>query len=343
MVQLNSFADSRPLESLRVLFIGGYWMGANDVVRMYLCGLQDLGVSVREYCTDDHRDVLDHGARPYCRGTQGPVYLKWDALRPVVEEHDPDMIVCCAGGLAFSPEISAQLRETRCLIGMAMSDPDGFPQTTEIISNGFDHFFTNHAGIVEGHRKAGANAHWLPFPCYPKFHYRRPLDPRFDCDVIVAGDGRDDRAKLVTPLCREFDVKVFGDHWAQYGIDAIDLRLAPKGLIGAAFSSATMALDFARNLAGLPIAKLRLFEIAACGGIACTERSPELPVLFSESEVVSFADETELVNRVGAILDNPGRAAEMQRNAYWRAHSEHTVEHRWRTILAHCGVRTSDG
>lgn len=335
MLTVSQFPDT---QNLRALFIGGYWMGANDVVRMYYCGLRDLGINVREYCTDDHPSSLDHGDRPYDRGTFGPVYLRWDALRPIVEEHDPHLIVCCAGGLAFHPEIAAQLRQTRCLVGLAMSDPDVFPPATSIISASFDHFFTNHNGTVERHRQKGANAHWLPFPCYPKFHYRRPPDSRFVCDVIVVGAGREDRAVLVEPLCREFHVKVFGGQWAEFGIAASDLNLAPQGLIGPAFSSATMALDFARNLAGLPIAKLRLFEIAACGGIACTEYSDELRMLFSASEVIGFRDERELLERVREVVRHPQLAAQMQKNAYWRAHSEHTVEHRWRTILAHCGV-----
>ena len=338
MQTLSVCSGAPSLESLRVLFIGGYWMGAMDAVRVYLCGIQDLGASVVEYCTDHHLDALDHGERPYDRGSYGPVYLKWEALRPVVERHDPHLVVCCAGGLAFHPEVADELRQTRCLIGLAMSDPDVFVLSTSVISASFDHFFTNNLGAAARHREAGANAHWLPFPCYPKFHYRRPRDARFACDVIVAGQGREDRAELIRPLVREFNVKVFGTLWAAHGIEAIDLNLAPTGLTATAYSSATIGFDFARNFSGLPIAKLRLFEIAGSGGIPCTEYSEELPHLFDDSEILTFRTATELEEKVRRVIGDPTLAAAMQRNVYWRAHSEHSVGNRWRYILEQCGV-----
>jgi hypothetical protein len=339
MKTLSVVSDTQSLAALRVLFIGGYWMGAMDVVRMYLGGIQDLGASVVEYCTDQNLGALDYGERPYDRGTFGPVYLKWEAIRPIVEQHDPDLVVCCAGGLGFHPEVADELRKTRCLIGLAMSDPDVFAPATRIISPSFDHFFTNHMGTAAEHRQVGANAHWLPFPCYPKFHHRRARDARFACDVIVVGPGREERAELVRPLMGEFRVKVFGGSWAGYGIEATELDLAPKGLIGAAYSSATIGLDFARNLAGLAIAKLRLFEIAGCGCIPCTEYSAELPHLFDDSEILTFRSPAELVENVRRVIRDPALAAVMHRNVYWRAHSQHTVEHRWRYVLEQCGIR----
>jgi len=110
MKTLSVVSDTQSLAALRVLFIGGYWMGEMDVVRMYLGGIQDLGASVVEYCRDQKLGALDHGERPYDRGTFGPVYLKWEAIRPIVEQHDPDLVVCCAGGLGFHPEFADELR-----------------------------------------------------------------------------------------------------------------------------------------------------------------------------------------------------------------------------------------
>ncbi len=338
MQTLSVCSGSSSLEALRVLFLGGYWMGAMDVVRIYLCGLQDLGANVFEYCTDEHMDVLDYGPYPYDRGASSPVYLNWEAIRPIVEEHDPHLIVCCGGGLAFRPQVAEELRKSRCVIAMAFSDPDVFAPSTSIISPSFDHFFTNNLGTAARHQECGADAYWLPFPCYPRFHYRHPPDARFTCDLIVAAQGREDRAALIGPLVREFQVKVFGGGWGAYGIQATDLSLAPTGLIGPAFSSATVGFDFARNFAGQPIAKLRLFEIAGSGGIPCTEYSEELPYLFDDSEILTFRTALELEDQMRRVIRDPALALTMRRNAYWRAHSQHTVEHRWRFVLEKCGV-----
>ena len=338
MQTLSVGSGSSSLNSLRVLFFGGYWMGAMDVVRMYLCGIQDLGAKVIEYCTDEHMEALDYGPHRYDRGTSGPVYLKEEIVRPLVEQHDPHLIVCCAGGLAFRPRFAEELRKRHCLIGVAFSDPDVFAPATGIISSSFDHFFTNNLGTVARHQERGADAYWLPFPCYPRFHYRHPPDPRFVCDLIVAAQGREDRAALIGPLVHQFQVKVLGTGWDVYGIPATDLNLAPAGLIGPAFSTATVGFDFARNFAGQPIAKLRLFEIAGSGGIPCTEYSEEIPHLFDDSEILTFRTGGELEDKLRRVIGNPELALTMRRNAYWRAHSQHTVEHRWRFILEKCGV-----
>jgi len=104
MKTLLVVSDTQSLAALRVLFIGGYWMGAMDVVRMYLGGIQDLGASVVEYCTDQNLGALDYGERPYDRGTFGPVYLKWEAIRPIVEQHDPTWWCAAPEGWAFIPK-----------------------------------------------------------------------------------------------------------------------------------------------------------------------------------------------------------------------------------------------
>ena len=327
------------LAALRILFIGGYYRVLMDPVRTYLCTLQDLGADVVEYCTDQHRDMLDFGTRPYDCGSYGPVYVKWEGIRSIMEQHQPHLVVCCAGGLGFYPEVAAEIRKTSCLVGIAMSDPDMFLLTTSVIARSFDHFFTNHLGTVERHRKEGANAYWLPFACYPKFHYRRLPDPRFVCDVIVIGDAREDRAELVMPLRDAVKVKVFGGGWEKFGIEALNINMAAEGLIGSAFSSATIGLDFARNVAGLAIAKLRLVEIAGSGCIPCTEYSEEIPHLFDDSEILTFRTVPEMVEKIRRVIGEPGVVAALQRNTFWRIHSQHTVEHRWRFILEKCGVR----
>ena len=54
---------------LRALHIGGYWRGANDMVRQMMLGLRSTGATVVEYNTDDHPEALDTEGRHYDRGT----------------------------------------------------------------------------------------------------------------------------------------------------------------------------------------------------------------------------------------------------------------------------------
>ena len=98
-------------------YIGGYWRGPNDMVRQMMLGLRAAGAEVYEFNTDLNPEALECDGRPYDRGTFGPVWLRWDVLRPAMEEFRPGLIVCNAGGLSFRPDVAAVLRRSAMLLG----------------------------------------------------------------------------------------------------------------------------------------------------------------------------------------------------------------------------------
>src|SRR5262245_51677154 len=134
--------DVPPNARLRVVHIGGYWRGPNDMVRQMMVGLSGIGADVLEYSTDEHPEALDTEGRPYDRGSTGPVWLRDDPLLATIEAHAPQLVVCNAGGLSFRPETARALRRRLCLIGVALSDPDVFEPTTRHIAANFDRFLT---------------------------------------------------------------------------------------------------------------------------------------------------------------------------------------------------------
>src|SRR5688500_13063245 len=132
-----------PNTELRALHVGGYWRGANDMVRQMMLGLRSTGADVVEYCTDDHHEALDTDGQPYVRGTTCPVWLRWEAMEDLIAGTRPHLIVCNAGGLSFRPADARRLRETTCLLGIALSDPDVFEPSTRHIAANFDLYLTN--------------------------------------------------------------------------------------------------------------------------------------------------------------------------------------------------------
>ena len=64
-----------------------------------MLGLRAAGADVLEFNTDERPEALETDGIPYDRGTSGPVWLKWEVLRPVIEAFDPELIICNAGGL----------------------------------------------------------------------------------------------------------------------------------------------------------------------------------------------------------------------------------------------------
>src|SRR5689334_6064711 len=89
------------MKDIRVVHIGGYWRGPNDVVRQMMLGLRQTGAEVLEVCTDDHPDMLDTEGRPYDRGTYGPVWIRPQYLSQLIGSFSPHVVVCNAGGLGF--------------------------------------------------------------------------------------------------------------------------------------------------------------------------------------------------------------------------------------------------
>ena len=110
--------------------MGGYWRGENDMVRNMMLGLRAAGAEVYELCTDDHLEAVDTEGRIYDRGTTGPVWLRYERVAPILERFDPHLVICNATGLAFRAEDAARIRHRRCLLGIALSDPDVFAPTT---------------------------------------------------------------------------------------------------------------------------------------------------------------------------------------------------------------------
>ena len=330
---------------LRVFFIGGYCIGENDHVRLWLQSLKDLGAQVYEFSTEEHPEVLDCKGRPHDYGFHGPVFLRESHLGPLLEKFDPHWVFVCAGGLSFTPYVSAGLRKKFCLTGMALSDPDAFEPSTQHICANFDRYFTNSRGALELYAEIGTKAYWFPFSCYPPYHRRVPPAPEFACDVLFIGQARPDRVELVKRVAATFDTKVFGGacfgaDWAHYGI-------ASKGFLSAqdfvtAANSAKVCVDFARNRAGDLMVKHRMFEFAACGVVTCTEHFPDLAEHFIYGkEILGYDTDDELICQIRKCLEDPAYRDRISDSAFRRSRAEHTFAHRWTQIAADCGVHVS--
>jgi hypothetical protein len=174
---------------MRVLHIGGYWRGANDIVRQMMLGLAEAGYEVYEYNTDEHLQALDTDGRVYDRGTYGPVWLREEALQPLMEDFQPQVIICNAGGLGFRPEFAARLRQHSALLGIALSDPDVFEPATRHIAANFDYFLTNSEESVPQYRAQGVRADRLPFATSAQTFHPVEGASGTGCGCVDSGQG----------------------------------------------------------------------------------------------------------------------------------------------------------
>jgi hypothetical protein len=313
---------------LRAFHIGAYWRGANDMVKHMMLGLRAAGAEVFEYDTDAHRDALDTDGRTYDRGTTGPVWLRWEHLAEPIRRFDPQLIVCNAGGLSFRAGDAERLRRERTLL----SEPDVFEPVTRHFSPHFDLFLTAAPGCVPLHERLGARAAVLPIGTNEEFY--RPVPPREElrCDVLVLGRAHPDRVEPVRALVGAFDTHVYGEGWAEHGIESRGVIYGDDVL--AALSSAGVTVVFNLTGGGHALVKVGLFDFAAAGALVATNRFPEVERYFDlEREMLGFDSTADLLAKVRRCLDHPDAAAAIRRAARERVLREHTWRRIWPRIL----------
>lgn len=316
----------------RTLHIGGYWRGPNDIVRQMMLGLRAAGAEVLEFNTDERPEALDPGGIPYDRGTNGPVWLKWEVIGPEIEAFHPELIICNAGGLSFRPERAVQLKSQCLLVGIALSDPDVFARSTSQIARHFHVFLTNAPQCLEAYRAAGACAMELPIATNETFF--QPAAPRAElrCDVLLIGRAHADRIAPVRALRERCEVHVYGEGWEEIGIPSRGLIYGDDLL--AALNSARVTVIFSRTPAGHGIIKVGLFDFIAGGALVAADYIPELADYFEPGrEILTFHTVEELLAIVEECRTHPEAAEAIRTAGRARVLRDHTWRAVWPRLL----------
>lgn len=335
--RLRGFSMGLP----RTLHIGGYWRGPNDIVRQMMLGLRAAGADVFEFNTDERAEALETDGIPYDRGTSGPVWLKWEVLRPVIETFQPELIVCNAGGLSFRPEHAARIMSERLLVGIALSDPDVFEPATSKIARNFHVFLTNAPQCLAAYRALGVRALALPIATNEEFF--QPVPPRDDlrCDALLIGRAHRDRVEPVRALRERFNVHVYGEDWEKFGVPGRGLIYGQDLL--AALNSARVTLLFSRTPAGHGIIKVGLFDFIAAGALVAADYIPELAQYFEPGrQIFTFRNVEELVAIVDRCRTHPEEAAAIRAAGRARVLRDHTWRTVWPDLLRSIAHATGD-
>lgn len=302
------------------------------MVRQMLSGLRATGAEACEYNTDEHPEALECDGRRYDNGARGPVWLRWEILQPTVEQFRPDVIVCNAGGLSFRPETAERLRLSSTLLGIALSDPDAFENSTSRIARNFDLFLTNAPGCVPAYQATGANAAVLPLGTNEEFFYPVESREEFHCDVLVIGRAHADRIEPVRRLCERFNTHIYGEGWERHGMSSRGTLFEER--MRAALNSARVAVVFARTPGGNPIVKVAVFDFMAGGALVATERIPELEACFEPGrEIIAFHSTDDLIAQIQYYLDHPDRARAVREAGRRRILTDYTWRKIWRKIF----------
>jgi polysaccharide pyruvyl transferase CsaB len=314
----------------RVLFLGRSINGTTDIVSSMSRSLRNLGHHVLDIDTAKHR-ITHNPSR--ATGGHGPIYVDLDKIESIVRNFQPQIIICCAGGLTFTEEHAARLKaQGIVLLGITLSDPDVFPSVAGH-AHVFDFHTTNAALALEMYKEQGVNnTVYFPFGIDRGFVTQDVADaPEFAADVICVGhaNNRPDRNKAMTHLAQTLDVKVYGRGWELPESEVVSGDRALQAL-----KMGKVHVNFPLTRAGFINIKCGVFESIGVGAIVATGHFDEMAHFFDYGEeILGYNDEADLERNVRELLDDPARAGRMRVAGFKRLISSHLYEHRWMSLF----------
>jgi polysaccharide pyruvyl transferase CsaB len=325
----------------KVLFLGRSINGTTDIVSSMSRSLRNLGHHVLDIDTAKHR-ITHNPSR--ATGGNGPIFVDFDKIESIVRQFQPQIIVCCAGGLTFTDEDAARLKALGIvLLGITLSDPDVFPS---IVGHAhvFDFHTTNAALALEMYKERGVNnTVYFPFGIDRGFVTQDVADaPEFAADVICLGhaNNRPDRNTAMAHLAQTLDVKVYGRGWELPESEVVSGDRALQAL-----KMGKVHVNFPLTRAGYINIKCGVFESIGVGAIVATGRFDEMAHFFDYGdEILGYDDEADLERSIQELLDDPARAGRMRVAGFTRLINSHLYEHRWMSIfdeIRHANAETA--
>ncbi|MBM4006251.1 MAG: glycosyltransferase [Planctomycetes bacterium] len=302
--------------------------------------LQSLGHEVTVF--DTSLRWHDKALAPLDAG--GTIWPRWlnRRFRRDVERFQPDLVLSFYGWRIAGDELE-RLRERRIVSACWWLNDPFEPASSLPTLARHDLVFSNDPGSVRVYRDGGfREAHWLPTACDPTVH--RPVAPTLDrrAGICFAGDWHPLREACCERLARRFDVRIHGP-WSKKLAPDSPLRnrvqsgfFTPEAMVGI-FASSDIVLNLHTWRDRWPHGtNPRLFEAAGCGACQLVDRRTELPELFdTEREIATWETLEELEAQAERLLASPELRRSLGNAARRRALSEHTYEHRMRSLLAH--------
>ena len=260
-----------------------------------------------------------------------------------VDDHSADVVYVQDLWFFTRRELDRLRASGRLVVGQIASTPPG-----EDVLRGFDLLVTSFPHFVERFWSLGVDAAYLPIAFDARLLDEVAVDgPRPHRAVFVGG--LDPRVHpggvgLLERLVGRMDLEIWG-----YGVE----ELPPASPIIPRHRGEAWGLDMYGVLARSEIVvnrhieaaeghanNMRMYEATGMGALLVTEAAPNLADLFAPGEeVVSYATEDELVERVRALLEDEPRRSRTAAAGHARTLSEHTYERRIAQLAAELEAR----
>jgi spore maturation protein CgeB len=252
-----------------------------------------------------------------------------------------DIIFTYLSGELVSPETVRALSSLGIpTVNLALNDKEHFvgkirngqAMGSRDICRYFDICWTSTEDAVIKYCVEGTIPAYLPEGANPEVH--RPYDTEKTIDVSFVGQCYGNRPEIIERLTsRGIHVEAYGSGWPNGPLTAENMvRLYSKSRINLGFAGVA-------GLTNTYCLKGRDFEIPMSGGLYLTEYHPELDRFYDiGSEIVTYRDFDDLVEKIRFLLSNPGKADEIRRKGFERARREHSWEMRFEKIFHLLGL-----
>ena len=271
-----------------------------------------------------------------------------DSILPHIRSFNPDFVFN-DGGINRQHKIFPYVQDYQIPhVYWAIEDPVDFTNLSLPYAAKSALVFTPCQEMIFDYSLHGYDAHLLMFACHPFFHRSVPPDPRFNHDIIFAGnnyDYHDVRMRGVNDILRalvdnNYDIKIYGNEWwldtsKAYHISPYHYGgyMANEDL-PAACATAKIIIGLHSVDTSLTMMSMRTFEVLGAGGFYLTQWTPAIEhhfqnhhhLVWSKSSVETF----ELVNW---YLDHPEERQKIARQGQQEVYDKHTYHQRVNSIL----------
>ncbi|MBU1853975.1 MAG: glycosyltransferase [Candidatus Omnitrophica bacterium] len=257
-----------------------------------------------------------------------------DFIRKLHEKHPIDLILTYMSGYQISPEAIGEINDMGIVTSSFFLDDrlifkgkyeNGHWGGVKEVCSAYDLNLTQAPESLVKYYAEGGIAMLWPLAANEDFFY--PRDIPFRYDVSFVGTNHGNREPFINYLRKKgIKVETFGKGWPSGFI--------PNEKVPEIFSSSRINLNFGDiAYTDYQCGKCRDFEIPMCGALMLTTYNEHLAKYFKlDREIFAFRDKEECLRQIQRLLSNEDLCETVRNEARKRALSEHTWEHRIKSI-----------
>jgi spore maturation protein CgeB len=211
----------------------------------------------------------------------------------------------------------------------------------------YDAVATYSSSTIEAFKQIGfREALFFPFAGDVEFLGSALPGNDFAYDISFAGGWRPEREATLASIVHAFpELKVLikGTDWERFCTRKELLKFCePKPVYGKNFGDFIRQSRINLNViddTNYPAANMRFFEVPAVGGLQLSSSCPEMEnILLDKEDILYYRNESEMLNQVNWVLNNPAEASRIRQSAREKIAREHTYSLRIQKLLSTIGL-----